>query len=884
MCFGFVSPVFSSVEEEAVTVQDFERPFEVGKWPEDALVEFSRAWSYDGRTSLKLGDESMAAISELAATNWSGYDILRLHVNVPGHKGCALGVEIQDDHTSFHNRHQNNASAPPGESTIDIDIAGDLWRGEVGRPYRDVKTPINKGNISRLGLFAHGAPLYVDGIQLIKLARLATPGGWAFDFGGPSTPVQSQWTGVFPETKWDGNKGYGFAGEPRFFPKTTPYPTPVLGDGLMFDGAEFGVSLTGGPYAAWVIFERSGFWEGEQAAYAKLSIAVNGKCAYSRKDSPAAAYFDLQDLEVLNQKDLVEMVMRRQGEGEFKFKAAPGRNRFRLIVKGLKGEPPRLAGMVLAPDTAEGRAFIEAHRAGQSETIAGVNRIIAGIGRARSIADSPTLSVRPLPTGHVMTPEDGPPDTGDNEIPALECFAGMTAFRTLGLYANEELLVAPKLSRFTGPGGRIDPAAIDIWSNVYLPVRDYETTAAKIRSHHYRPADELEIGPGTPRCLLICARLPQNQAPGEYRATLTLCYGEYSKKEIPLTISVMPGSLPPFDFPLGLFFSGVPVPAELLNGSGEYWRLSGQLLDWLAASGRTMLTGGPNYRVRWKNGKARYEGKDCVRLLAMARRRGLDAAVSGYGGFSLGLGPRGFPPQPGMSDEQIVREMHRAWQAFQILNGLPQHYVYSYDEPGTPEDFAPIEKRLKLYREAGFKTIGYTSMADPESADENHRMLARETYAPAFNGHSPKTLAYVRRLGNEPWIYNNGLERYYQGVHLWRNRKAGAAGRVEWIAAIIQGFQYDTLDGREPDPSCFFIHSKLGVLFAPRFLDLCEGAFDAKLLFELERKAKLNADTAAAAGAFGLLSELESLPYREALVEHELDEIRSRALALLREF
>ncbi|MCH7889744.1 MAG: hypothetical protein IIA00_10790, partial [Proteobacteria bacterium] len=127
-----------------VTVQDFEKSFEVGTWPESAKVEFSTKWAADGKRSLLIHDGSLASVGDLAVSDWSQYQIWRLHVYVPGESGCVLGLELQDDQTAYHNRHQNNASAPPGESVVDVDIAGDLWRGEVNRPYRGIKTPLNK--------------------------------------------------------------------------------------------------------------------------------------------------------------------------------------------------------------------------------------------------------------------------------------------------------------------------------------------------------------------------------------------------------------------------------------------------------------------------------------------------------------------------------------------------------------------------------------------------------------------------------------------------------------------------------------------------------------------------------------------------------------------
>ncbi len=116
---------------------------------------------------------------------------------------------------------------------------------------------------------------------------------------------------------------------------------------------------------------------------------------------------------------------------------------------------------------------------------------------------------------------------------------------------------------------------------------------------------------------------------------------------------------------------------------------------------------------------------------------------------------------------------------------------------------------------------------------------------------------------------------------MWRTHKAGAHGKINWIASIIQGFQYDSLDGREPDLSCFFLHSKLGVLVAPRFIGSIEGGVDARLLWELERRSQKEIRSAAKIQAF--LKDLEKLPYRKPLSWDELDAMRVKMLKLLEE-
>lgn len=872
---------------DIVTIQDFEqgKPFDI--WPEGAKVEISRDWAADGKQSVKLGKEAMIAITELRVRDWTPYQILRIHARVPGGEGIALGLELADNQGGFLNRHQNAAAAPPGESVIEVDISGDLWRGEVNKPYRLLKTPLDKKRISRIGITAQTGEIYVDRIELAKVQRIAADGAFAFEFGKAGGPAQSQWIPIDPGTRWDEQKGFGLTGGAQALQKATPYPTPVLGDGIAMHDARFEVRLKGGRYLGWVLFERSGFWEDERSVYAKAAILVNGKVVHEHSAGLNDAFFRFQDIEVLTQDDVVhKLVMPRAAPADIAFDAVSGKNTITLRVEGERDHPPRLAGLVLAPDTPEGRKFIEAHKALQHETIAKTHRLMGRQQRTGDPAKAKTpLVTVPLRSDAEMYPGDWPAIAESQPVPPAHATAGVTAVRVIGLYAARDLKVNIIMTPLTGPAGTIGVDAVQALVNRYLPLRDYEQTACWIASHHYRPASAFDVSPTVARSVAILVDVPAGTAPGIYAATLTLACTDpktgqkVHEASVPLSIQVHPGTLPPIDMPSGLFYSGVPVPKDLI-GDDAYWKLTASMMHQMRRASLTMVTGGPDYSLKWDGPRATYSGADCVKLLRMAREYGLDQKVTSYGGFAMTVGRPSVKPAAGFTLPQTYAELHRAWDSFRSANNLPEHLVNTYDEPGTPDEFAPLGERLRLLRDAGFKTIGFTSMADPQKADENHKMLAKLTHSPAVNLHSPETLACIRSLGNEPWIYNNGLGRPASGVDLWRARRAGAAGRLQWIGAIIQGYQFDALDSREPDPSCFFVHKTLGVLVAPRYLGSIEGGFDARLLFELERRAKQG--SAAAQKITALFAEIESRPYRQERTWEELDALRLRMLELLR--
>lgn len=869
---------------ERKLVQDFEGAVELNPWPAGKRLEFSSEWKVDGERSVRLYDGVFFAFSKLAVKDWTGFDLLRIHTFVPGDKGVVTAVELTDRHRAFHNRHQNQASAAPGEGVIELDISGDLWRGEVNRPYRgNVKTPIEKNDIRRIAVGAKGGDVMIDKVEIVKTRKLATPGGKAFDFSRKGHLVQGQYAGVDERTIYNPSIGHGFHRSGAWgLHKCTPYPTPMMGNGLDFKGTPFHVDLAGGPYRAWVVFERSGFWGGEQAAYKHAQLLMNGDVVHEHRQSGDEPFFAMQDREILTQDQVVDMVLARQGTADFTFTAKPGKNTFTYETTGVTILNLRIAGLVVAPDTDAGRAFIQAHKDMQTAGIAAMNRLMDRGERTGKPAEAKTpIVVAPLTTETVMCPRDWPAATESQAIPAVDGLPGMDVCGLIGVYATKPFALTAKLSALKGPGGEIPAQQIEVMVNRYMPMRGYEQSACWAETLYYRPMTEpVPLSATVARSVLLRLTVPKVK-PGIYAGVLELKAENAKLKrheltvQVPVKVRVRPGNLPKKDFPTGLFMSALPVPKKLLSDA-DYWRLNEDLLSCLARAGMNLMTGGPNFGVKWNGNTPVIHGADALKMLALAKKHGMDRVLTNYGGFSLPL--RNVKPRGGMSKQQVAKALFDAFEAFRKEHDLPEYIYYAYDEPSTEAEVKPVRERLPLLRNAGFKTIGYTSMSDPAKADEKHLFLAKATTHPAFNIHSPATLKFVREQGNTPWVYNNGLTRYAQGLHLWRNHRAGAAGRIDWIAAIVQGYQFDLLDSREPDRSCFYVHRELGVLPSPRLLGILEGSLDARLLFELERRVAAKPERKDIAV---FLAELEALPYRKAMPWEQLAAYRERMWALL---
>ena len=807
-------------------VQDFERDPTVKRWPKSGpgQAALSTDWSADGTRSLRLDPGMMGSFKELAVSDWTGYGALRFTVHNPGAGTAGLGLEIQDDHDGFDDRHQHSFGAPAGDHVLELDFSGGLWRGEENRPYRGtVKAPLDTTHVTRLAFVNRGAgPLYVDRVELIKVPPLLTPGGFAFDFGRAGKQVMAQTTGVFETTSYTPERGFGLLGPAGAIEHAMSYPTPLLGDGLALGPEGFRVDLPGGAYQGWIAFERGGFWEGEQSGYARAEVRVNGEAVTGHDFARSAAHFLFEDLELTDLAEIEDKLVRpAHAITRFRFQAAAGANVFTVAVTGAGPNPLRTAGLLLAPDTPAGAAFLDAHEARQRAAIAACyppeDRGRRGPGRA---APTGELVAEPVAVGAPVYPRDFPEAPGGAAPAEVLAVPGHAATLQLALYAARDLAVHAEVRDLAGAGGAV-LGAPRVLHGRYLPTRPLGNGPVWLEVNHLRPDPAFRVAPDLARAVVLEWRVPEGASPGVYVGAVTFVAGSV-RLEVPLRVRVFAVKLPPIPIPVGVLMNALPFGPEMLDDASRWWDLQQALLDEQGSSGLGAVTGGAglDFEVRQAEGAVTLSGERPLRYLELARVRGLTRAVVPYGGF---VQLRGSHLDAGA--------FAAAWVPFAAANRLPPFFFSIYDEPGTRDELKAATAAVRAFTAAGLPTLGFTSR---HRGDTLFDALLEATVAPALNGHEPGDLADLRRRGRHPWIYNNGLDRYAMGLHLWRNVRAGAEGRLEWIGLITQGFAFDDLDGREPSAVAWMVHDRLGLMPTPRWLAAREGLFDARVRLALE--------------------------------------------------
>ncbi len=766
----------------------------------------------------------MGSFEDLAVSDWTGYGALRFTVHNPGRATAGLGLEIQDDHQGFDDRHQHSFGAPPGDHVIELDFSGGLWRGEENRPYRgEVKGPIDVARVTRLAFVNRGdGPIYVDRVELVKVPPLATPGGFAFDFGRSGKQVMGQTTGVFETTAYTPALGFGLLGPAGSLPRAMSYPTPLLGDGLAWDRGGFRVDLPGGAYLGWIAFERGGFMEGEQCGYAHAEVHVNGAVVTGHDFSPAAPHFLFEDVEITDLGQIEDRLVRpAHAITRFHFAAAAGANVFTVAVTGATDTPLRVAGLLVAPDTPAGAAFLDAHEQRQRLAIAASyppeDRSRRGPGRS---PPARALVAEPLAPGAPVYPRDLPEKPEGLDPPSSSRSPARPRPSSSRSMRRPITRSTPRSPRSPVRGARRSRRRTCSTVGT-CPCARSGTARCGSRSTISGPTRTSTSAPAATRAVVLAWRVPAGTAPGLYTGSVVFTAGDV-RLAIPLRVRVFAVDLPPLPIPVGLFMNALPFGPNAV-GEARFWELQAALLDEQARAGLTSVSGGAGLDFDVQRGADGivFAGDRALRYLEMARARGLGQAAVTYGGFvslkGLDVDPRAFAA---------------AFAPFAAAHALPPFYFSLYDEPGTRDELRAALAAVRPFTEAGLRTMGFTHRRKDDALFEE---LALATYAPVLQGHQPADVADLARGGRHPWIYSDGLDRYGMGLHLWRNLHAGVEGRLEWIGLITQGFAYDNLDGREPSAVAFMIHDRLGLLPTPRWLAAREGLLDLRIRLALEK-------------------------------------------------
>jgi hypothetical protein len=621
---------------------------------------------------------------------------------------------------------------------------------------------------------------------------------------------------------------------------------------------EFIADVPNGKHHVWIVFDDCGYWGGEAATHNRRSITAEGKEAWidDRGDAGPNDYlYRFENIDPKPGDDLWDLYLRDL------FKPA----RFCVdITDGqlnlqFASDAPwscKVAAMIIYPD---------ANKAEAEKWVANVEERNKQEFRGRAVYMGTQPNALNIPADAVkvgywmgiptldetITFNDAPgkPLAVASELFNRQAVAGQkvsfsAAIRPLKDFGDAKLVA----SDLKGPVGTILAANVDLRYVHHSTSRDFNDIAYTIMPATLRKLEgrTLKLSKDLTRQFWITVNVPKDAQPGAYTGDVKIAF-DGNNIPVPISVEVLDFALNEPDYSFG--FLGTAVP-NTLKGEKKSAAMR-ELLLLLKENGMNSLAGGPS--VPFKGLKA--DGTPDLDFAAtdeyfkLLRECGFTKEIYNYGG----------PGVTGLHDGYVIGSTGKAWEektgkSFKELlkivwsavkehgernNWLPVVHVFT-DEPRTVESARAQVELMKAYREAvPFVKIGglYSVHWGDREIDLAIQDIFKTLAWSGLNKHVQTDLDKAKEFGREIYIYNQANSRYGFGAYQWAEMSKGVKGRIQWALLALHGYQYFSLDGREPDTA--MINWGRNEIYPTIYLQRCrEGADDFRFAVTLANLAE----------------------------------------------
>ncbi|MNG76122.1 hypothetical protein D3C79_346410 [compost metagenome] len=790
----------------------------------------------EGQTPLPLTGNQTPQRLDLSTHNWpiGSDDELVIEGHNPSSRPQTLILRI-DDEASLNYRSRVNLEriVAPGPFIQRFTLSE--WRTSQPRALALDK-------LTKLYLFmADNAPSMTIHRWYWEPGLTLPAGTIALDLGAAAAP---RFTGFEPLSPGD--------------PRLIGHPTPILrpsGDALVRDGLRnldgVRLDLAKGRYQLTLWLDDPGEWEYLPHPFER-SVLVNGEPIWAEQWQPqewlTQRYLAGQSREALPNPDPWQLFGARQGGPVHVTLNHPG-GPLTLTLVGHSPDAKYLAGLLLAP--------YPVPTSKEALPNSGTGRAILADATARVLTKQRQLFLEkwtlapysPAPASQQLSLTPIP-----DAAPTLQ-IAPLSAADALQ-QASQPVLAArgsQLLLEFAIHAATDDPAPLLVIQPPEQAGSPLALTPYYGRWHLVRPqasgtllapSDQemvegiagLTLLAGVPRRLVLHITVPRDAPAGRYLGNIQLL-SQQQLVQLPLTIEVLPLTLPAASKPVGIYVEAPPY------------------LNWLSPNPEAL-----------KQQIAEASRCDLLRLAKLGIS-GLspalpqdEAGMREILGEAVGLG---FVP-PLLAYTPLKRwggdpaSQLDQWQARQqalTASGLPPLAWSLFDEP----DLATLPAITTLAREM--------KRRDPAVIRAGHfnhpgqvGLLAEVEIAliNAGFGADKADVARVRQHKVTPWFYNLGTPRA-AGFYLWQS---GAEGYLQWHGRMPTALPYDPTDGRESDFMLLGPQACEAHRLSHDLLLLQQAIEDLRWLAWLEQEARYQVDAAL------LLERLhEQLPTRWQVAE-----------------
>ena len=820
----------------------------------------------EGYTGIRITDREMLK-------KFKDYVLLKADVYNPQDRVVSYALRVDDTQSKGYGTRYNdeNFVAPPGRSMLELNITSLLRSSSKNFSARD---RLDVAQLTLVNVFMgpkkEPTTLYFDNLRLESSGLPEVQGLHAFDFGPAKSAVYPGFEGVNEKMPFDPARGFGWD-RPESCDRV--YTPDDLGADFI-RGGEFRLLLPVGKYEVNVCVDAFGAWH-RYPTWQWRKIILNGKTVSDEKMSGEEfmekRYFRHEDDEDLPGQDIWhKFVGTWRRVRRFETKVTDGFLTLKVDSDDKHGKP--CLWMVVYPSSraTEGRTWMRSLDEVRKERFK--RNLYVIVPKPENVAPT-DISPAQRRFGFLtfvrhtekdITVTDAPSDAERRAPLVIYAARGEREHAQLGIHPFAELAdFTVKVSDFKGPAGTTIPAsAVRVrW------VRNFLKHMGRMRAGTLFPYilldfEKLTLKPGVTRAVWITVQVPEDAAPGEYTAEVTLACPQ-SSKTVPLTLHVRPFIL---EKAQNITLSVTGTVAGPWRGwypelEERWWKVADAVMQDLADHGMNAVTGGPGATLKSiEDGRAVIDYTDMDRWLALAVKHGLTMTGDSYQGLDV----RGIPrnsrnleanekaaqQQFGVSYPELIRLAFEDVARHAKEKNWPPRVYYLLDEPRV--EWGNIESAgelIKIWVKAAPDTLFSGYYTTGQGRDPYF-----ETMPVSISHYDARAAELTTKAGKRLWDYDGTRVRYNIG------RWAFAASRTGLKGYLRNGYMYCNsdpyFDFSDDEASwCVVYPSKRGINATVGWERTGQGANDYRYLEMVDRliakaraagKAAAEADVAAA--------------------------------------
>lgn len=842
-----------------------------------------------GKIAKVVPGQFLAARSDLGLRqNWDGYDKLRVDVGNPSSEPQPLTISIWDDKTTgYWSRVNWYAFAPPGNSTLDVPLQ--IFVGE--KSVVQDRRRLDLKNIRQLVFFETKVELRVSNIRLEEEPPITTrfPELIALDLGTPTSPVMKGFSPLNASQTYRASRGYGLSpGSVVARAEDRRHPDNLHRDWISFRSGGLQFDLPNGRYRVWMVLEDPGYWE-YYPSWRSRSVYIQNKKVLNQEptyDEFLSGYFRHANDEDIPGDDIWKRyVSLRYAPRGFDAVVTDGQ----LSIRFDGNSDPfatALSAIIIYPAERDeqGKAFMrEQQQALKAQFDSEYRQIMptvsASLQRVPNALDG-KLWVFSRDTATDIYSTDTPKATELRESLAVslgrgEIEAFTIALRPLDAQFNITRLVADI------PGLKLSPYKVrNKATRLTFDGSIYMNKPRLLDPLSIDPLHPLTLPPDRSTWLWFEVEVGAETQSGIQNGSVTIEFDSGQTKVIPVSVNVLPWTLPEADIPVGYLGSAVTYPnasyPELaLRREKEFE----QSLDLLKRFGMTSVSGGlgPIKFSKYRDGIPIIDfGAADKSMNAMKTR--FSGGVATYLGLAI----------EGISVDKIVETQQSHGKPYiavarDILTTIERHSnAQSWlplinivgDEP-TGTAVSDSIAVARVFKDANARTGVFTSFAD---AADPRAALAGKVDLLYVNQHTSESLKIIKERGSSCAFYNRDT-RYDRGVYLFKARQAACFGHMQFAFNSVHADPWYGLDGREDEYAAVFAHPDGMLRVSLDFVRYRQAVSDYRYLLALEQAINQAPDNSNRQRARAYLNRIENAieigsDKPKAFNSNELDTIR----------